>query len=117
MPALYELLCKTSRTFALAIPLLPEPTQSTVCLSYLLFRVADTLEDAKAWPRAARLEALAEWAKLLVTLDAARARTATARWIATPPTCNEAYRELLDDVPHVLAEFSRLAPQTHRTVR
>jgi farnesyl-diphosphate farnesyltransferase len=117
MPALYDLLCKTSRTFALAIPLLPEPTRSTVCLSYLLFRVADTLEDAGTWSRAARLEALAEWIDLLVRSDGAKARSVAARWIAAQATADEAYRELLDDVPHVLNELSRLAPQTQRVVR
>jgi farnesyl-diphosphate farnesyltransferase len=116
MPALYELLSKTSRTFALAIPLLPEPTQSTVCLSYLLFRVADTLEDAKTWSRAARLEALAEWGELLVEFDARRARAAKARWIAAEATRDDGYRELLDEVPHVLNELSRLAQQAQRIV-
>ena len=81
MPALYELLCKTSRTFALAIPLLPEPTQSTVCLAYLVFRVADTLEDSETWSRSARLQALGEWADLLTSLDASTARVTKARWI------------------------------------
>ena len=36
MPSLYELLSRTSRTFALAIPLLPEPTRGATCLSYLI---------------------------------------------------------------------------------
>ena len=44
-----DLLVKTSRTFALAIPLLPEPTRREVGLAYLLFRIADTFEDATAW--------------------------------------------------------------------
>ncbi len=42
---LEELLIKTSRTFALSIPLLPEPTRREVTVAYLLFRIADTLED------------------------------------------------------------------------
>ncbi len=42
---LEELLFKTSRTFALSIPLLPEPTRREVTVAYLLFRIADTLED------------------------------------------------------------------------
>jgi farnesyl-diphosphate farnesyltransferase len=116
MPALYELLAKTSRTFALAIPLLPEPTRSTVCLSYLLFRVADTLEDADTWSGASRIEALAEWGELLVAVDVARARTVKTRWLAAKATRDESYRELLDDVPYVLGELSRLEPQTQRIV-
>src|ERR1700735_5167562 len=117
MPALYELLTKTSRTFALAIPLLPEPTRSTVCLSYLLFRVADTLEDAGTWSRVARVQALAEWGELLARIDVASARAASARWIATGATRDEAYRELLDDVPHVLTDLSRLDATAQQIVR
>ena len=43
-----DLLEKTSRTFALSIPVLPEPTRREVMIAYLLFRIADTFEDAVA---------------------------------------------------------------------
>ncbi len=43
-----DLLFKTSRTFALAIPLLPEPTGRAVSVAYLLFRIADTLKPFPA---------------------------------------------------------------------
>ena len=43
---LQDQLVKTSRTFALAIPLLPQPTARQVTVAYLLFRIADTFEDA-----------------------------------------------------------------------
>lgn len=54
------LLERTSRTFALAIPILEPPSALAreVGLAYLLFRVADTLEDAPRWGRDARSEAL-----------------------------------------------------------
>ena len=71
MVDLDALLTKTSRTFALAIPLLPEPTRRAVSVSYLLFRIADTFEDATAWARAKRIAALNEFAELL-TLEPAR---------------------------------------------
>ena len=45
MADLDDLLIKTSRTFALSIPLLPEPTRRDVTVAYLLFRIADTFED------------------------------------------------------------------------
>ena len=64
-PDLEQLLIATSRTFALAIPLLPEPTRREVTISYLLFRVADTFEDAASWPRALRIEALERFDQLL----------------------------------------------------
>lgn len=41
-----KLLQETSRTFALAIPLLAAERQRQIGLSYLLFRVADSIEDA-----------------------------------------------------------------------
>lgn len=60
-----RLLVQTSRTFALAIPLLEEPLRSQVGLAYLLFRVADTLEDAPLWTRDRRGEALRSFARWL----------------------------------------------------
>jgi phytoene/squalene synthetase len=46
MVDLADLLQRTSRTFGLAIPRLSEPTRTEVTIAYLLFRIADTLEDA-----------------------------------------------------------------------
>ena len=50
-----SLLQKTSRTFALTIPCLPQPTRDEVGIAYLLFRIIDTFEDAVLWPPALRL--------------------------------------------------------------
>jgi farnesyl-diphosphate farnesyltransferase len=58
-----RLLAQTSRTFALAIPLLEEPLQTQVGLAYLLFRIADTLEDAPLWARDRRASALGSFAR------------------------------------------------------
>lgn len=41
-----ELLQGTSRTFALAIPLLCGVRRQQIGLAYLLFRIADSIEDA-----------------------------------------------------------------------
>ena len=57
-----SLLEKTSRTFALAIPLLDPPLARRVGLAYLLFRIADTLEDGELWNRDQRAAALASFA-------------------------------------------------------
>ena len=56
-----ELLEKTSRTFALSIPVLPEPTRREVMIAYLLFRIADTFEDAAHWSPEDRIAALADF--------------------------------------------------------
>lgn len=41
----YDLLPKVSRSFALAIEALPEPSRAYVCVAYLLCRIVDTIED------------------------------------------------------------------------
>ena len=41
-----HLLDDTSRTFALTVPLLVQPLRNQIGLAYLLFRVADSIEDA-----------------------------------------------------------------------
>jgi farnesyl-diphosphate farnesyltransferase len=108
MSSTADLLTKTSRTFALAIPLLPEPTRSATRLAYLLFRIADTFEDSERWTRATRLAALDDFGELLGSLDAARARALSDRWVSVPPTEHAGYLDLLVSVPSVLAEVARL---------
>ncbi|MEW6758884.1 MAG: squalene/phytoene synthase family protein [Acidobacteriota bacterium] len=44
--ACYGILPKVSRTFALSIAQLKEPLKGSVCVSYLLCRILDTVEDA-----------------------------------------------------------------------
>src|SRR5204862_5048117 len=93
MAQLDDLLEKTSRTFALSIPMLPEPTRRHVGISYLLFRIADTFEDAARWSRAKRLAALDELARLLETPGGEE--RASAHWLADPPVSHAGYLELL----------------------
>lgn len=108
-----DLLRKTSRTFALAIPLLPEPTRRTVGVAYLLFRVADTFEDATTWPRERRIDALESFVELLELSPAERSREAklrAAEWLKQPPVEHEGYLELLVELPGVLAQLDELTP-------
>jgi farnesyl-diphosphate farnesyltransferase len=111
------LLEKTSRTFALAIPLLPEPTRRQVGLAYLLFRIADTFEDAELWSRERKLEALAGFAELLEDgATAADAAREAARWLASPPCGHAGYLELLRRAPEVLAAFHQLGAAPRRLI-
>jgi farnesyl-diphosphate farnesyltransferase len=105
-----RLLERTSRTFALAIPLLPEPTRLQVGIAYLLFRIADTFEDAELWPRAWKLEALARFGQLLQRPAPEEARRDAERWLAAPPCRDAGYLELLRRTPQVLGAFWRLSP-------
>ncbi len=109
-----ELLARTSRTFALAIPLLPKPTRGEVCLAYLLFRLADTLEDAELWPRATRMEALGELADLLAlpTVERTQRRIEELRdgWLKRAPSRDEGCLALLQATPLLFEELHEQDP-------
>jgi farnesyl-diphosphate farnesyltransferase len=110
------LLEKTSRTFALSIPLLPEPVRSEVGIAYLLFRIADTFEDAVGWPRERRIRALAELAELLADPGGAEERARS--WLAGPAAIpHEGYHDLLAAAPRVLAAYSALPFSARETMR
>ena len=107
---LEQLLIATSRTFALAIPLLPEPTRREVTITYLLFRIADTFEDATSWPRARRIEALEDFGRLLRAPDPGEIEATARRWASEVPCEHPAYRDLLAELPAVLDAFFALSP-------
>ncbi len=95
------LLDATSRTFALTIPLLPAPLSTQVAVTYLLYRMADTLEDAELWSRDERRRALASFASWIADdeddVDAAWQEAVRSR----EPSIHAGYNELLrraDDV-------------------
>jgi farnesyl-diphosphate farnesyltransferase len=114
---LLDLLEKTSRTFALSIPPLPEPTRREVTVAYLLFRIADTFEDAAHWPPERRGEALEEFQRLLSDFTPAEAARLSGKWLAAGPSPNPGYRELIADVPLVLDAFFALDAQAVSSVR
>jgi farnesyl-diphosphate farnesyltransferase len=117
MDRLEDLLEKTSRTFALSIPVLPEPTRRQVMIAYLLFRIADTFEDAAHWPPRQRIEALTELQRLLKEYSPAEARDLASKWSAAGPSPHAGYRELIAQVPFVLEAFVLLDPQAVASVR
>ena len=104
------LLQKTSRTFALTIPMLPEPLQTQVAVAYHLFRIIDTVEDATRWEPARRVKALAFFARLMDGEHPLEARHTLAEWSRDPPIEHEGYLDLLRATPEVLAWHRRLAP-------
>jgi farnesyl-diphosphate farnesyltransferase len=106
---LEDLLEKTSRTFALSIPVLPEPTRREVMIAYLLFRIADTFEDAAHWPPESRIEALTDFRELLSGDSRERAEALSARWVEREVSSHKGYRELIAEVPFVLDAFFALS--------
>ena len=116
MTDIESLLQKTSRTFALTIPCLPEPTRQEVGIAYLLFRIIDTFEDAVLWPPALRIEALKQFAGLLER-PAAESRALAESWTREPPLVHAGYQELLARTPYVLGEFQALRPEARAILR
>ena len=117
MVDLDQLLDKTSRTFALSIPLLPEPTRREVTIAYLLFRIADTFEDAARWGKARRIGALDDFCRLLDEPAEDEARRLSRSWLETLPIEHEGYAELLEETPYVVECFAALRPAGRDLVR
>ncbi|MEP6654220.1 MAG: squalene/phytoene synthase family protein [Myxococcales bacterium] len=99
---------KTSRTFALTIPLLPEPLRTEISLSYLLFRIIDTFEDATNWVPQKRIAALKGFVQMLRRPHDQSIQTVAADWLRQPPLAHPGYLELLGATPQVLRWFGNL---------
>lgn len=117
MPDLLDLLGKTSRTFALSIPPLPEPTRREVTVAYLLFRIADTFEDAAHLAPEIRIRALRAFNALLGTPTRGEAARLSREWTAAGIATHAGYRELLAEVPFVLDAFLALSPGAGELIR
>lgn len=117
MADLHDLLVKTSRTFALSIPYLPEPTRQEVTVAYLLFRIADTFEDAASWSQDRRIFALEEFQRLLSAPEPEETRRLAAEWKDAVPIDHAGYQELMAEVPFVLDAFFALPPTAREFVR
>jgi farnesyl-diphosphate farnesyltransferase len=114
---LEQLLIATSRTFALAIPHLPQPTRQEVTLTYLLFRVADTFEDATSWPRSLRIEALERFGRLLRSPGPDEIEEVSRRWAAEVPCEQAGYQDLLAALPDVFDAFFALSSDAVGLIR
>ena len=110
---------EVSRTFALNIPLLPEPLDLVVTVAYLLCRIADTLEDEMQGPVAQRLPLFRELARLCELPAgwpiAARKFAALAKQ-QLRPTTPASEVNLLIGTPLVLEAFTLLESGTRPMV-
>lgn len=114
---LQDLLVKSSRTFALAIPQLPTSLRREVTIAYLLFRIADTFEDATGrWGKDRQLEALSDFVELLASPSPDGAGRFTAGWLHEPPTDHAGYLELLGATPEVIGSWAKLLPAAARSI-
>lgn len=91
-----------SRTYAIVVPMLPEPLAETVGVAYLLMRIVDTLEDDPDLCDEERC-------RLLDALDAALDdRGDAGALVARPLGTSAAERALMHDAPQILARVHAL---------
>jgi farnesyl-diphosphate farnesyltransferase len=117
----------TSRTFALAIPLLASDLRRQIGISYLLFRVADSIEDAPDGDAAVKKHLLISLRDCLSDstlcdaivrnsdheqLSAPTAPAFEGLWPAQSPT-----ESLLRDFPRLLSIFSELPSRVSQAIR
>ncbi|MCX7700316.1 MAG: squalene/phytoene synthase family protein [Gemmataceae bacterium] len=117
MNNLDHLLQRTSRTFGLAIPKLPEPIRGEVTIAYLMFRVADTLEDAARWSRSERLEALAILHAVISQGEVEAAGRYGQRWADAVPIEHDGYLELLREFGRVMSAWAELRLTSRELIR
>lgn len=117
MADLLDLLEKTSRTFALSIPPLPEPTRREVTVAYLLFRIADTFEDASHVSPEVRIRALRDFSRLVAASRRDEAVRLSRAWTEAGLAAKPGDRELLAEVPFVHDVFCELSPGAAEAIR
>ncbi|MEQ8769779.1 MAG: squalene/phytoene synthase family protein [Phycisphaerales bacterium] len=114
MSLVASLLERTSRTFALSIPMLPMPTQREIAVAYLLFRVADTFEDEPWWDLPERIEGLRGLA--IAVGDHASEHNFTPPAPRAGVETHDGYAELLDQSSAVLGAWRELDPDAARSI-
>ena len=117
MADLEQLLEGSSRTFALTIPLLPEPIRREVTVAYLLFRVADTLEDSERWPPDRRAAGLRAFEALLEAQAGRGPVEAFGQALRDdPPSLAPGYRALTDELVAVFDALGELSPRARQVI-
>lgn len=116
MNLLDNLLQKTSRTFALSIPLLPTQLQRSVSVAYLLFRIADTIEDEFQGSFEERALALHVVADRFAENPRALADVLLELHELVSLLPDGGYAELLASAPEVIEAFGSLPASEQRVI-
>ena len=112
---LSRLLADTSRTFALTIPYLPEPTRRAVMVAYLVLRIADSLEDGH-WPPERKAHELSALASALRGSEPAALLAFAARLQEGLPIEQDACLRLMAEAESVFAALLSFPPGTRGIV-
>jgi farnesyl-diphosphate farnesyltransferase len=107
---------RTSRTFGLSIGLLSPPVREELTLAYLLFRVADTLEDAEHGSRGERADALTQLLQLVQSPRPDQAIAFAAHCATWRPSRHQGYLDLLEATPELLTAIDQLHPAARKAI-
>ena len=111
-----QLLQKTSRTFAISIPCLDDRLRRSVSVAYLLFRIADTVEDELEGTPSDRVDALRSIASGFGNDPSVLADALAGIQSEAAIPSHEGYAELLGCTPLVVGEFRALPRSTQRII-
>ncbi len=110
-----QALLKVSRTFALAIPQLPQPLREVIGNAYLLFRIADTIEDDPGLCGPRRGPLLGEFAEAVAGRAPAEPLAARLARTLSDATDSE-QRNLVAHAPLVLDVTHGFPPAQRRAI-
>lgn len=106
---LQALLKKVSRTFALNILYLPSPLVEAVTISYLLFRIIDTIEDAYKLSKEERLRDLEEFMAIVkLPNNLTLVQRFAAKFVHEQRIENADYLKLLQQTPFIMEQLLEL---------
>ncbi|MDO8339659.1 MAG: squalene/phytoene synthase family protein [Candidatus Burarchaeum sp.] len=113
----WEILPKVSRSFALCIRILPKPLNEQMMVSYLLYRVLDTIEDSSA-PLPVKKELFSQFVKLLAAPHADSSAINECK-AALCTKLNYTYeKDLLENLGAVMqAYYAQPAPARHSILK
>lgn len=115
MPAMYEMLGRVSRTFALSNRCLPRRFRRAMTLAYLLLRVSDFLEDNHELSAGRKRDLLVLWDRILGGVARKRQLIRELRSVSWPSDNVEA--EVASRFPEIMRRLDRLPESQHAVVR
>lgn len=110
-----EHLARVSRSFSLAIRLLEEPLCGWIGTSYLLFRVLDTIEDARGLPVEQRLKLFSFFDEAIVNPTNTES-VDTIKMLASNASLSGGERALVEEFDQLLHIFQKMDPRISKEI-
>jgi farnesyl-diphosphate farnesyltransferase len=114
MPAMYEMLGRVSRTFALSNRCLPRRFRRAMTIAYLLLRVSDFLEDNQILEPGRKHDLLCLWDRVLAGLERKRRLLRELNTLSWDE--NDAEAEVASRYPEIMQRLTRLPESQNQVV-